>query len=215
KSLVTVTSLMHVLRAPTTGVSFSMLNRAVALYAVTVCLALGPSPTVAATPTGAIPDHCRSQSPSELTIELPPLPERLTAQEERRHTCPASLVNDAVRDGRSVRLRNVVLRGAIDFSGVRAIEMNGLADKDKALWMLRGRTGAGRIVSGDVEIIDSIVDTILGTARPESLLVFAGSLSLSGTRIRESVDLSDTLFGAPNFAHARFEGRAQFAGAEF
>src|SRR5262249_2118693 len=41
------------------------------------------------------------------------------------------------------------------------------------------------------------------------------SLSLSGTRIRESVDLSDTLFGAPNFAHARFEGRAQFAGAEF
>lgn len=120
-------------------------------------------------------------------------------QEREARAIPASRLLAALKAGRGVDLRGVVIQGDLMLDDLPPVPVRSMPLTAPRLQerIRRQDLTEIRIVSGPMSIRDSVVHGVIATNLKEGLLVVTGPVTMVGSRFEQMVDFSRTVFLEP------------------
>ena len=148
-----------------------------------------------------------------------------TKPERAAQAVPAAEILAALKAGKGVSIRNAVVSGNLLLTRLQSVPLASVSLPPSVLADLVTRVTEVRVISGPVEIRDSVVDGILDTQlKPDmvehrmlgDMVVIQGPVTFRGTTFAKDVDLSRTIFVGPvESAETVFLGDALFLSCIF
>lgn len=135
---------------------------------------------------------CQVESTTSGTLFKTHLNADCTESEREAKAIEASRLLDAIKQGKTIDLKGVVIKGDLILDGLP------LSAVPAGLEQVPGVTeGKARVITGAVTLVNSIVHGAIRHQSPQGLLIFNGPVTFSGTTFEQIVDLSRALFAQP------------------
>ncbi|WP_447972437.1 pentapeptide repeat-containing protein [Nitrospira sp. Kam-Ns4a] len=142
-----------------------------------------------------------------------------TDQERAAQAVSASDVLAALRDGKGVDLRGVVVTGDLlldQLQPIAATDLGVVPSLRLRERLQRERLEEVRVINGPIAIRDSVIRGLVTTNLRRGLLIVNGPVVMTGTTFERPLDLSFTAFLGPvDFSEAVFLGEGFFIQALF
>jgi hypothetical protein len=115
-----------------------------------------------------------------------------TGVERESHAIDASSLMAALKQGETIDLSGVVIRGDV------ALDTLPLSSRPPAVeGVTTQQDKEVRVIAGGVSIVNSIVRGVIKHQSAQGLLLFSGAVTFAGTTFEEIVDLSRSVFTQP------------------